>query len=93
MDEPRMAPAALPEAKAKRFLDHFAKHLDEKGEQAIQALYDTKLYDYLRIAIALLPKELPGGASLLGEMSDADLARTLESVQRLMAAERPVPPG
>jgi hypothetical protein len=91
MTDPLTTPATLPEATARRFLERFAAHLDENGVTAIQALHDTKLYDYLRIAIALLPKELRSTATLLEDMSDEDLAKSLEAVQALLDAQRQTP--
>jgi hypothetical protein len=93
MPHARQRPLGFGQATAKRFLDALAADLEAKCQDVIATIRDQKPYDYLRIAVSLLPKELPVDDSNLDEMTDEELADILNTVRSLIAARLAAPPG
>jgi hypothetical protein len=78
-------PPGLSEAVVKRFLDEFANHLNAHGKKAIDKIYEEKTVDYLRLAMALFPKHMQTGQSMIEAMSDGELVEMLERVRSEIA--------
>jgi hypothetical protein len=53
-----------------------------RGEEAMLAMYDERPTDFVRTVFSILPKDLVI-ESALGELSDEQIERTLETVRRL----------
>jgi len=89
----RHRPVGLVPAAARRFIDAFAADLESNCSTVIAAIREEKPYDYFRIAVSLLPKELPVENANLEEMTDEELAVILNTVRSLIAARLATSPG
>src|SRR3954466_10417744 len=93
MPPTRSRPVGLGQAAAKRFVDALATDLEANCADVIKEIREDKPYDYFRIVISLLPKELPIENSNLQEMTDEDLADILNTVRSLIATRLATSPG
>jgi hypothetical protein len=79
-------PAVLRGKLGSRFLSAFLSDFTHNGRRAIQGLRRTRRQDYLKLALALLPKEILIKQVEFPEMDDAEFAETLAAV-RLVAKQ------
>ena len=93
MPQTRNRPAGLSQAVAKRFIDALAANLETNCAGVIEEIRKDKPYDYLRIIVSLLPKELPIENSNLEKMTDEELADTLNTVRSLITTRLATAPG
>ena len=93
MPNARNRPVGLGQAAARLFIDTLAADMEANCKKAISIVRDEKPYDYFRIIVSLLPKELPIECSNLEEMTDEELADILNTVRSLIAARLATSPG
>ena len=93
MPDARNRPVGLGQAAAKRFIDALAADLESNCADVIKEIREDKPYDYFRIVVSLLPKELSIENSNLEEMTDEELADILNTVRSLIATRLATSPG
>jgi hypothetical protein len=93
MPHARSRPAGLGQAAAKRFIDALAADLESNCADVIKEIREDKPYDYFRIVVSLLPKELSIENSNIEEMTDEELADILNTVRSLIATRLATSPG
>ena len=93
MPHTRNRPVGLGQAAAKRFIDALEADLEFNCADVIKKIREDKPYDYFRIIISLLPKELSIEDSNLEEMTDEELADILNTVRSLIATRLATSPG
>jgi len=93
MPNARNRPVGLGQAAARRFIDALAADMEANCTDVIAAIRDEKPYDYFRIIVSLLPKELPIENTNLEEMTDEELAEILNTVRSLIASRFATSPG
>ena len=86
MNDARTKPVGLRDALAKKFIDTLTADFDEHCATVIKTLREDKLYDYARIVVSLLPKEITVDDSQLKEMPDDELAAVLSALRSVVAA-------
>lgn len=69
--------------------EHYAQH----GMKAIERVCEERPADYLKIAVALLPKELHVKADNLSTLTDAEFAQLVAAVRSLEASGGDQPGG
>lgn len=69
------------------FLDDMLASWQVSGKDAIARVLESRPQDYLKVIAAILPKEIKLDTSDLGELSDADLARIIESLRPAVRPE------
>src|SRR5436190_18041153 len=69
-----------------------AEDLKANVHDVIEALRQKSSYEYLRIMLSVVPKELEEIEPGLAEMSDSELATMLATVRSLIAAQGEPPP-
>ena len=79
-------PAVLRGKLGSRFLSAFLADFMRNGHRAIQELRRTRRQDYLKLALALLPKEILIKEVKFPEMDDQEFAETLAAVRRMAKA-------
>ena len=93
MPHARNRPVGLGQAAAKRFIDALAADLESSCADVIKEIREDKPYDYFRIVVSLLPKELSIENSNIEEMTDEELADILNTVRSLTATRLATSPG
>ncbi len=93
MPHARNRPVGLGQAAAKRFIDALAADLESSCADVIKEIREDKPYDYFRIVVSLLPKELSIENSNIEEMTDEELADILNTVRSLIATRLATSPG
>jgi hypothetical protein len=93
MNDARTKPVGLRDALAKKFIDTLTADFDRNCTTVIETLREDKVYDYLRIVVSLLPKEIVVDDSQLEEMPNDELAAVLTAVRSLIAARHAAPPA
>jgi hypothetical protein len=93
MPHARNRPVGLGQAAAKRFIDALAADLESNCADVIKEIRQDKPYDYFRIVVSLLPKELSIENSNIEEMTDEELADILNTVRSLTATRLATSPG
>src|SRR5258706_12460961 len=84
-------PVGLRDALARKFIDTLTADFEQNCSTVIKTLREDKAYDYLRIVVSLLPKEIVVDDSQLEEMPDDELAAVLSAVRSLIAARHAAP--
>ncbi len=77
-------PSVLRGELGRRFLSAFVSDFARKGRRTIEQLRRQRRQDYLRLALALLPKEFRVKEVELTEVSDAELAESLAAIRTLV---------
>ena len=93
MASARIKPAGLGQAVTRTLIDTLTADLAENCANVLKTVREDKPYDYLRIVVSLLPKELSATGSNLEEMTDEELGDILNAVRSLIAARSAAPAG
>lgn len=83
-------PKGRPKGSRNQFCEAFIADLHDawkqRGAEAIQSMIDDKPGDFVKVAAGLLPKDFNINTNVMDDLTDDELAATIDTIKSLIAA-------